>query len=84
MLKFISDETHKSYIIIEKVHCCIQIPMLPQGTAWVSLGKGIARIRCPWGVSFVWQIPTYAQVGGVGLDIDRCIVVSYVAMNSPA
>ena len=53
----------------------------------MCLDRGIAKNYCPWGASFdlqVLQIPTYAQVGGVGLDIDRCIHIiwgySYIAI----
>ena len=44
---------------------------------WVRLERGIAKNNCPWDVSFEQdiQIPTYARVGGVELNIVRCITI---------
>ena len=42
----------------------------------MRLDRGIAKKLLLWGASFdlqVLQIPTYARVRGIGLEIDRCI-----------
>ena len=50
--------------------------VLIHGAFLLLIAVRFCKEICPWVASFnlqVVQIPTYAQVGGLGLDIDRCI-----------
>ena len=43
---------------------------------------GLCKIFAPRMCLQVVQIPTYPQVGGVGLYIDRCIIIKYSSTSS--
>ena len=42
-----------------------------------DIARGIAKNYCSLGCIQVLQIPTYARMGGVGLNIDRFISIGY-------
>jgi len=62
----------------KKALVCLDIYKPPHCPRVLVVSKeGYCKKICPWCVSFelqIVQIPTYASVGVVGLDIDRCII----------